>query len=262
MAVPGKVVVRREGAVGWVVLDNQARRNAVSVAMWQGLADALRAFRDDDGVRAVVLTGAGDKAFASGADISEFESRRSTEDAIAEYNRIASDANGALKTFPKPTIAMIRGYCFGGGVGLALGCDLRFAAEDAVFSVPAARLGLAYPMGSVKALFDAVGAAHAKEILFTARRYGAAEALRIGLVSRVVPGADLEKSVGECTAMIADNAPLTVAASKLAVDAMVAAPGGDLAAAEAAAKGALASEDYKEGRRAFMEKRRPVFTGR
>jgi enoyl-CoA hydratase/carnithine racemase len=262
MAEPGRVVARREGAVGWAILDNQARRNAVSVAMWQQLAEALRAFRADSEIRAVVLTGAGDKAFAAGADISEFESRRSTEDAIAEYNRIATDANSTLKTFPKPTIAMIRGYCFGGGVGLALGCDLRLAADDAVFSVPAARLGLAYPMGSVKALTDAVGASHAKEILFTARRYGAAEALAIGLVGRVAPVAELEKAVGEVTAMIADNAPLTVAASKLAVDAAVAAAGGDVAAADAAGKAALASEDYKEGRRAFMEKRRPVFVGR
>jgi len=262
MPEPGRIIVRREGAVGWVTFDNQARRNAMSVGMWQQLTEAMNAYAADPEVRAVVLTGAGDKAFVSGADISEFEQRRATPEAIDEYGRIAGAASTALKTIRKPTIAMIRGYCFGGGVGLALACDLRVAADSALFSVPAARLGLAYPFNALKALTDAVGGAYAKEILFTARRYTAAEAMVMRLINRAVPAGDLEAAVAEWTAMIADNAPLTVQASKVAVDAVPSSAGGDLDAVEAAAQAALDSEDYREGRRAFMEKRRPVFTGR
>jgi enoyl-CoA hydratase/carnithine racemase len=262
MPEPGRITLRRDGAVGWVVFDNEARRNAVSIAMWQQLAAAMADYGADPGIRIVVLTGAGERAFVSGADISEFEERRASPEAIAEYGRISGGATAALRGLRKPTIAMIRGYCFGGGVGLALACDLRIAAEDAVFAIPAARLGLAYPFDALKLLTDIVGPAYAKEILFTARRYGAAEAQAMGLVNRVVPVAGLSAAVAEWTAMIADNAPLTATASKLAVDAVAAGIEADRAAAEAAAKAALDSEDYREGRRAFMAKRRPVFTGR
>jgi enoyl-CoA hydratase/carnithine racemase len=262
MPEPGRIVARRDGAVGWVTFDNPARRNAVSVAMWQQLGEAVEGFAADREVRAIVVTGAGDKAFVSGADISEFEQRRSTPEAIAAYAGVSQKANAALRQVAKPTIAMIRGYCFGGGVGVALGCDLRVAADNAVFSVPAARLGLAYPFDVLTLLTEAVGTAYAKEILITARRYTAAEALAMRLVNRVVPAADLDAAIAEWTAMIADNAPLTVTASKVAVNAVPSGPGGDLDAMEAAVKAALDSEDYREGRRAFMEKRKPVFTGR
>lgn len=261
MPEPGRIVARRDGAVGWVTFDNPARRNAVSVAMWQQLGEAVEGFAADREVRAIVVTGAGDKAFVSGADISEFEQRRSTPEAIADYAGISQKANAALRRVAKPTIAMIRGYCFGGGVGVALGCDLRVAADNAVFSVPAARLGLAYPFDVLTLLTEAVGTAYAKEILITARRYTAAEALAMRLVNRVVPDADLDAAIAEWTAMIADNAPLTMAASKVAVNAVPSGPGGDLAAVAAATKAALDSADYREGRRAFMEKRKPVFTG-
>lgn len=261
-APAGRVTRTREDAIGWIALDNPARRNAVSLAMWQGLLDAVRAFEADDDVRVIVLRGAGEAAFASGADISEFEDKRSG-DARQAYDEVAARATAALTDVGKPTIAMVHGWCVGGGLALALACDVRYASDAARFAIPAARLGLGYSFDGVRKLVDTVGPAFAREIFYTARPFGADDALRMGLVNRVLPAAGLEAFVREDAGRIADNAPLTVASIKTLVgQALLDESARDEALCQAVVDRCFASEDYKEGRRAFMDKRRPVFRGK
>ena len=259
----GRVLARREAHIGWIVFNNPARRNALSLEMWRALGDAVEAFARDDRVRVAVMSGAGGKAFVSGADISEFEKHRASAQAEADYNCVSSGAQAALSRFGKPLIAMIRGYCIGGGLAVALQADIRIASEDSRFAIPAARLGLGYGFGGMRTLTDLVGPAKAKEIMFTARRFGAEEALRIGLVNRVVDGARLEEMVRHYAGLIADNAPLTVRAAKTAVGEALKDPADrDLAALEKMIRACFDSADYVEGRSAFMEKRAPRFSGR
>lgn len=257
-----KMLSRKEGGIGWMVFNNPERRNALSVEMQEAIPAILGDFARDDAVRVVVMTGAGDRAFVSGADISEFEQRRASPDAIADYDRIAAAASRAYTTLDKPLIAMIRGYCMGGGLLTAMRADLRIAADDAQFGVPAARLGLGYGYGGVKALVDLVGPSHTREILLTGRRFDAADAMRMGLVNRVVPADALEDAVRELAGVIAANAPLTIRAIRHAVDAALRDESRrDLSAIEEMVAACFASEDYKEGRRAFLEKRPPRFQG-
>ena len=252
---------RREGAIGWMIFNNPARRNAVSVGMWESIPRVLEDFGADPAIRVVVLAGAGDKAFVSGADISQFERERSTAEAVRRYEAMGSAAQAKLESFDKPTIAMIRGYCIGGGLNIAAACDLRIAAEDARFSIPAAKLGLGYRASSMKKLVDLVGVAYAKEIMITARQFSAAEAKAMGLAHRVVPVPELERATREYCEAIAANAPLTMRAAKRII-AEVVKTDFDAARCEAWVKECFDSADYAEGRKAFMEKRKPVFTGR
>jgi len=262
MSPTDKMLSRKEGHVGYVIFNNPERRNAVSLEMWEATARILDDFGTDKDIRVVVLTGAGDKAFVSGADISRFENERANEEAVARYNRTVERANTAIYEYPKPTIAMIRGFCIGGGVGLALSCDLRICSQDSRFAVPAAKLGLGYPFHGLKKLVDVVGIAFAKEIFYTARQFDAEEARLMGLVNRVVPAAELEAYVGSCARTIAENAPLTIAATKFTIGEVVKdETKRNLARADEMVKQCFESRDYTEGRRAFMEKRRPVFTG-
>jgi enoyl-CoA hydratase/carnithine racemase len=257
-----KLVGRKDGPIGWMIFNNPERRNAVSLEMWRAIPDVLAAFEADPEVRVVVFTGAGERAFVSGADISQFEAERNDAAAEARYSQASAAANVAMAGLSKPSIAMIRGFCIGGGLAVALTCDLRICTEDARFAIPAARLGLGYGFGGVKALIDVVGPSLAKEILFTARQLSAEEALRIGLVNRVAPAVDLEGLVRDYAAMIGANAPLTVRAAKLAVrEAMRDPEKRRLADVEAAVAACFDSADFKEGRTAFMEKRAPVFRG-
>jgi enoyl-CoA hydratase len=257
------MIARRDGAVGWMVFNNPARHNAVSLDMWKAVPEILDTFARDNAIRIVVLAGAGGKAFISGADISEFGERRSSREAIASYNATADAANRAIIDCKVPTIAMIEGYCIGGGLGVALCCDLRIASDNSRFGVPAAKLGLGYNYPGIKRLADVVGPSFAKEIFYTARQFDAAEALQMGLVNRVRPAAELRKFVGDYAATIGANAPLTIAAVKLCVTEYGKDAGKrDLAACDAAVDACFASQDYAEGRTAFMEKRKPVFTGR
>jgi enoyl-CoA hydratase/carnithine racemase len=263
MAQTDKMLSRKEGHVGYVIFNNPARRNAVSLEMWEATARILDDFGKDNDVRVVVLTGAGDKAFVSGADISRFENERANEEAIARYNQTVERANAAIYDYPKPTIAMIRGFCIGGGVGLALCCDLRICSDDSRFAVPAAKLGLGYAYQGLKKLVDVVGPSFAKEIFYTARQFDAEEARAMGLVNRVVKADELEAYVKKYADTIGENAPMTIATTKFIIGEVVKDESKrDLAKCAAMVKRCFESDDYTEGRRAFMEKRTPVFTGR
>ena len=257
-----KMLSRKEGHVGYVIFNNPERRNAVSLEMWEATAKILADFGNDNDIRVVVLTGAGDKAFVSGADISKFENERANEEAVARYNQTVERANAAIYDYPKPTIAMIRGYCIGGGVGLALCCDLRICSDDSRFAVPAARLGLGYPYHGLKKLVDVVGISFAKEIFYTARQFDAEEARMMGLVNRVVKAAELDAYVKKYAETIGENAPMTIATTKFIIGEVVKDESKrDLARCAAMVKNCFESSDYTEGRRAFMEKRKPAFTG-
>lgn len=258
-----RILARKDGRAGYIVFNNPQRHNAMSLEMWEATHRILDGYETDDDVRVVVLTGAGGKAFISGADISRFGEERATLEAVAHYNAATERAYAGVHDFPKPTIAMIRGYCIGGGLGLASSCDLRIAAEDARFAVPAAKLGLGYDHAGVKRLMDVVGPSFAKEIFFTARQFDAQEALAMGLVNRVVPGAQLEAYVQDYAKAIAANAPLTVGSIKLIANELLKEPAErDTAAMIESVRRCFASRDYVEGRTAFIEKRKPVFTGR
>jgi enoyl-CoA hydratase len=262
MTQTDKMLSRKEGNVGYVIFNNPERHNAVSLEMWEATARILADFAKDPDVRVVVLTGAGGKAFVSGADISKFGDERSTAEAVARYGITVENANSSIYQFAKPTIAMIQGYCIGGGLGLALCCDLRIAADNSRFAVPAAKLGLGYDYPGLKRLTDVVGPAFAKEIFFTARQFDAEEARQMGLVNRVVPAAELEAYVKNYADTIGANAPLTVNSVKFIVGEVVKDEAKrDMARCAELVQQCFASKDYNEGRLAFMEKRKPNFTG-
>lgn len=257
----GKVSMEPEGEVGFLTFDNQVRRNAVSLKMWQELAEGLEAYAAEDRIRVVVLRGAGDKAFIAGADISQFDTMRQNAEATKEYDRISGRASHLLATFPKPTIAKIQGYCIGGGVAIALGCDLRIASQDSTFAIPAAKLGLGYGYDGVKTLVDLVGPSHAKEIFYTARQFTAAEAYNMGLINQVTTHDNLRPLVAKYCDQIGANAPMTINAVKECVAEIVKPDGGDRAKCDALIAACFESDDYVEGRTAFMEKRTPDFKG-
>jgi enoyl-CoA hydratase len=249
----------RDGPVGFLMLNRPDRRNALNREMWAALPELVAALDGDPETRVVVLRGAGTEAFAAGADISEFAENRANPELARDYEALNGKAFAALRATAKPAVAMISGFCIGGGLALALACDLRIASADALFALPPARLGLAYPVDGLRDLLHAVSPAFAKEMLFTARRYKAEEALKAGLVHRVVPQDRLEAETRALAAEIADNAPLTIKASKRAIDALAGRPVEEDIKTLAAA--CFASADYAEGQRAFLEKRKPRFTG-
>ena len=258
-----KMLSEIDSGIGRLIFNNPERRNAVSLEMWEAAEEILRGFAENPEIRVVVLSGAGGKAFVSGADISKFESERSSREAIRHYNAKVSAANATVETLPKPTIAEIDGYCVGGGLGLALCCDLRFCSEKSRFALPAARLGLGYGYGGLKRLVDAVGPGAARDIVFSARMVSAEEAYAIGLVQRVVPAETLADTVTAYASTVAANAPLTVKGMKLIVnEALKSDAERDLARCQELVDACFASEDYVEGRTAFMEKRPPAFKGR
>jgi len=252
----------RDG-IGWITFNNPERRNAISLEMWEGLGTILEAFQDDPEVRVVVMKGAGDKAFVSGADISEFDSKRGNAEQKKQYGQASAKANRWLARIDKPLIAMIQGYCIGGGLATALGADIRFATPDSTFGIPAAKLGLGYDYGGLYVLSSLVGPSRAKDIMFSARFMAADEALQMGLINFLVPMEELEERVIAYASLIASNAPLTVKAAKAAINEVVKdSQTRDLTNVEALVNQCFDSEDYREGRRAFMEKRPPDFKGR
>jgi enoyl-CoA hydratase/carnithine racemase len=258
----GQVRVLKEGAIGWIVFDHLERRNAITGEMWRAIPEAAKSLDEDGEVRVIVLRGAGDEAFVAGADISEFEQLRTGESGQG-YEKQNARAFEAIASVSKPVLAMIQGFCVGGGVALALSADVRYAAEDAVFSIPAARLGLGYPVGGIRSLANVVGYSTAKEMLFTAHRLDAREALGRRLVNAVVPKRDLEDSVRRIAGEIAANAPLTIRSAKCILDELARdSAARDWTAAEESIRACFTSEDYREGVRAFLEKRPALFRGR
>ena len=256
-----RIIARKEGAVGWLIFNNPERRNAVSVDMWEAIPRVLADYEADPEIRVIVLAGAGDKAFVSGADISQFEKQRSSEDAVQRYEQLAEGAAAKLQECNKPVIAMVRGYCLGGGLNIAVLCDIRIAADDARFGIPAAKMGLGYRASSMKNLVDIVGAAYAREIMITGRQFTAAEAREMGLINKITSVEGLEKAVKEYCETISGNAPLTMSAAKRIIRELGQVDY-DAAKCRAWAKECFESADYKEGRKAFMEKRKPAFKGK
>jgi len=258
-----KLLVDVTGAVAVVTFNNPAKLNALSLEMRTALPGVLQELQGDDQVRVVVVTGAGDKAFASGADISEFARQRTAPADRADYDRAQEAISRAWESLEKPVIAMIRGFCMGGGLLTALQADIRIASDDSQFGIPAARLGLGYGFASVVTLMNLIGPAWTSEVLLSARRFSSAEAVAMGLVNRVVPAADLRDAVMTLAGSIAANAPLTVAACKAAIREASRPPGQrDLTRVRAMIEACYTSQDYREGQLAFAEKRSPQFTGR
>ncbi len=258
-----KVLARKSEAIGWITFNQPEKRNAISMEMWAAVRTAASLFAKDDSVRVVVLSGAGGKAFASGADISEFATARASAQAEEAYHTNSDSARTALLEMGKPLIAMIQGYCIGGGCATALLADMRIATPESKFGVPAAKLGVAYSPEGLRRLVALVGPSVAKEIMFTGRQFSAAEALAAGLVNRLVEPAALEQSVMELAQTIAHNAPLSIHHSRETIDMLAGDPSKwDRERLEALYRKCFDSEDYREGRTAFMEKRTPAFRGR
>jgi len=258
-----ELITKKENGIGWVIFSNPTKLNAMTYDMWVGFPKALAAFDADPEVRVVVTVGEGEKAYVSGADISQFEKNRGTADAVAVYNAATAEAYLAPARCSKPVIAKISGVCVGGGLGLAAMCDLRIAADNGVFRMPAARLGLGYGYSGLRRLVDLMGQANTADIFFSARKFNAAEAFRMGFVNKLVPAAELDKAVTDYCTMIAENAPLTVAAAKYTIANMsFQADQAVQDEVQSMVDVCFASADYKEGRTAFMEKRTPQFKGK
>jgi enoyl-CoA hydratase len=249
--------------IGWIVFNNPERHNAMSLEMWQGLGDSLDQFGNNSAVRVVVMRGAGEKAFISGADISEFDSKRGSAAQKASYEKTMGRSNRSLSQFGKPLIALIEGYCIGGGLATALHADIRIATPDSSFGIPAARLGLGYDYAGLAKLARVVGPANARDIMFSARFMQADAAFDMGLINFIHTREDIESATSDYASRIASNAPLTVAAAKAALNAWEAGERKEaMADVVAMVNACFDSEDYKEGRRAFKEKRTPDFKGR
>ena len=259
----GKILQSVTEGVGVITFNNPEKRNAMSLDMWEGLGHALMELRDDPDVRVVILVGGGDKAFVSGADISQFEKTRHNAEASEEYSRRSAAQRALLADYPKPTIACIRGFCLGGGMQVAMLADIRIAAENSQFGIPAARLGIAYGYDGLKHLVSLVGPSWARLLMYTGMRIGSAEAVRIGLVDRVVPDAELWSATDEIARTISANAPLAIQAAKITIAQVLKDPDKrDMDAIKRIGIACMDSEDFREGRRAFMEKRKPQFRGR
>src|SRR6195952_5231000 len=259
----GKILQSLSDGIGVVTFNNPDKRNAMSLDMWEGLGQSLIELRDDPEVRVVILTGAGDKAFVSGADISQFEKTRHNAEASEAYSKRSAAQRALLADFPKPVIACIRGFCLGGGMQVAMSADIRMASENSQFGIPAAKLGIAYGFDGLKHLVSLVGPSWARLILYTGMRIDSAEALRIGLVDRVLPDAELWDATMEIARTISGNAPLAIKAAKITIAQVLKDPDKrDMNAIKQVGTDCMDSADFREGRQAFMEKRKPKFTGK
>ncbi len=259
----GKILKTITEGVGVITFNNPEKRNAMSLEMWEGVGQALTELRDDENVRVVILVGAGDKAFVSGADISQFEKTRHNAAAAEEYSRKSDAQRALLANFPKPTISCIRGFCLGGGMQVAMLTDIRIASENSQFGIPAAKLGIAYGYDGLRHLVSLVGPSWARLIMYTGMRIESQEALRIGLVDRVVADGELWNATMEIARTISENAPLAIQAAKITIAQVLKDPAArDMDAIKKIGMACMDSEDFREGRRAFMEKRKPQFKGK
>jgi enoyl-CoA hydratase len=259
----GKILQSVRDGVGVITFNNPGKRNAMSLEMWEGLGHALVELRDDPDVRVVILVGAGDKAFVSGADISQFEKTRHNAAASEEYSKRSEAQRALMASYPKPTIACIRGFCLGGGMQVAMLTDIRIASGNSQFGIPAAKLGIAYGYDGLKHLVSLVGPSWARLIMYTGMRIEAAEALRIGLVDRMLPDAELWDATMEIARTISGNAPLAIKAAKITIaEVLKDESKRDMDAIKTIGMACMDSEDFREGRTAFMEKRKPKFKGK
>ena len=259
----GKILQKIADGVGIITFNNPEKRNAMSLDMWEGLGSALVELRDDPEVRVVIMVGAGDKAFVSGADISQFEKTRHNAEASEEYSKKSAAQRALLADYPKPTIACIRGFCLGGGMQVAMLADIRIASENSQFGIPAAKLGIAYGYDGLKHLVSLVGPSWARLLMYTGMRIDSTEAGRIGLVDRVVPDTELWNATSEIARTISGNAPLAIKAAKITIAQILKDPDKrDMDAIKAIGTACMDSEDFREGRTAFMEKRKPQFKGK
>jgi enoyl-CoA hydratase len=259
----GKILKHVTDGVGVVTFNNPDKRNAMSLDMWEGLGHALTELRDDKHVRVVILVGAGDKAFVSGADISQFEKTRNNAAASEQYSKKSSVQRALLANYPKPTISCIRGFCLGGGMQVAMLTDIRIASQDSQFGIPAAKLGIAYGYDGLRHLVCLVGPSWARLLMYTGMKIDSAEALRIGLVDRVVPNDELRDATMEIANTISGNAPLAIQAAKITIAQVLKDPADrNMDAIKKIGAACMDSEDFREGRRAFMEKRKPQFKGK
>lgn len=257
-----KIITEQSGDIARIIFNQPEKRNAVSLEMWEAVEASVTRLADDETVRILILSGAGGKAFVSGADVSKFETERASKDAVAHYNATTKRVYDLVEAFPKPTIAQIDGFCVGGGVALALCCDLRICGHGSQFAIPAAKLGLGYGYPGLKRLVDVVGPSFAKEIFFTGQRFDAEDARFMGLVNRVVEDSKVGEAAEETAKTIAANAPMTVASVKFIVGQTLEPESKrDLEKCDALVRACFDSQDYIEGRRAFLEKRKPVFVG-
>ena len=258
-----QIIYRKDGAVGRVTISNPKKFNAMTLGMWLKLPTVLKELDEDPDVRVIVVSGDGDRAFISGADISEFDGLRDAQAAQDEFNAAVAGAYNAPALCQKPVIASIRGICFGGGLGFAAACDVRLCSDDAIFRMPAARLGLGYDPEGVKRFMDVIGLANTADIFYSARQFSSQEAQRMGFVSQIFANEELEKKTNEYVQLVSENAPLTMAAAKFAMNQFLK-PETDRDPARSAElfEQCYTSEDYAEGRLAFAQKRTPVFTGK
>jgi len=258
----GQIESELEGPICWITFNNSSRMNALNAEMWSALPKIVLDADADPSVRVLVLRGAGEKAFSAGADISEFGTARTGKSAKS-YDQLSYAAFTSIMNCTKPTIAMIHGYCMGGGMELAMCCDLRYGAQGATFAIPAAKLGVGYDPRWIRPLLSTLSASQAKEVLLTGRRFEDAEAQRMGIISQLLPPDALEEETRALAQMIADNAPLAVQAAKRCVDEMFNAPENpDMDALDRMIENCHQSDDYAEGQAAFMEKRKPTFQGK
>ena len=259
----GKMIARKEDGIGWMIFNQPSKRNAMTYAMWEAIPPIIADFENDPDVRVVVMKGAGEKAFVSGADISEFERMRASPEQTREYDLSGNRAHAAMGSLTKPFIAQIQGWCMGGGAAIALDADIRICSDGSHFGVPAAKLGVGYGYNGIRTLVDLVGPTFAKEIFFLGKPFTAEDARIMGLVNRVVPVEQLEPTVREYCDIITNNAPMTIRAAKAAINAAVQDESRrNVAAVKEMVEACFDSRDYTEGYTAFMEKRSPVFQGR
>ncbi len=258
-----KMILKVNDGVAYITFNNPEKHNAVSLEMWEKLGEILNQVEKDNQVRVIVLKGAGGKSFVSGADISKFDKDRSTKEQVINYNKRTGKLYQRIESFPKPTIAMIDGYCIGGGLNLAVCCDIRICSEKSQFAMPAAKLSLGYPFTSIKRLFDIIGPGMSKHFMFTAERINSTEAFNCGLVQKLVKDVELEDYVMNYSQKISKNAPLTIKAmKKIGVEVLKNPEDRNLQLCEDLVSACFDSDDYKEGRKAFMEKRKPIFQGK